>query len=89
MLTEERFFDTIIVRDYHENGSLWTEHTRKIVDKGMYKHPEGYEYIRIGTYKKWFDNGQLAWVLSYDDEGNSISNNVPNCRRDGTNIAVY
>ena len=84
----------IIVREeFHENGQLkYTENIAVLPDSkaSLYarrlKSPDGYYWIRVGKQAKYFNNGQLAWVLNYDNNGNVIKENNPSYRKDGTII---
>lgn len=81
--------------EYHGNGTLaYTEKRAYLKDIAFHKYEarivedktEGFEFIRIGRCAKYFDNGQLAWELNYDNMGNVVKGNKPNYRKDGTPI---
>ena len=81
--------------EFHKNGQLAYVETIGILSKEaehLYDNrrisPEGYSLIRIGRQAKYFDNGQIAWELEYDDRGELIITGKPQYRRDGT-VIVY
>lgn len=76
--------------EFHPNGELAYVQTIKVIDVGekhLYpnhrKHADGYLFIRIGLCAKYFNNGQLAWALNYDDMGNVIKDNQKGFRKNG------
>ena len=82
-------------KEYHKNGKLAYIETIKFLSTEEAKlhflkpyHPKGNHYIRINKQAKYYDNGQLAWVLNYDEMGNVLKENNISYRKDGT-IIVY
>lgn len=86
-----------INKEYHANGTLAYIETINILDKnelclfdGIIVHPDGYRWFRSGVHAKYFDNGQLAWMLEYDANGKSLESNKLQFkhqhRKDGTII---
>lgn len=83
-------------KEYHPNGNFWITGEIGII-ADMWRHLynyrtgfTGYENIpvcRIGKWTKYFDNGQLAWTIEYDDYGNEKGNKYPSFRKDGSLIA--
>jgi antitoxin component YwqK of YwqJK toxin-antitoxin module len=49
------------VREFHPNGSLFTERSERLGEQGS--------STRVGPMKTWFENGQLRCEGAYDDEG--------------------
>ncbi len=79
--------------EFHKNGNLAYTETIAILAPSsahLYEHrrvhPDGHEWIRTGRNAKYFDNGQLAWELNYDEMGKVIKNDKKNYRKDGTVI---
>lgn len=81
----------------HPNGKPWIVGKIGIVAQ-MWKHLydyrtgfKGYEVIpvcRIGEWKKYYDNGQLAWTIDYGDgtHENRFHCKYPSYRPDGKKI---
>lgn len=82
-------------QEFHENGQL--AYTETIA----YLNPEiphlyyntlvddsGKEWMRVGRQAKYYDNGQLAWELNYDEKGNVIKDDSRSYRKDGT-VIIY
>lgn len=42
--------------------------------------------VRIGSTRKFFDNGQLAWELNYNEDGSVTKDDLPTYRKDGSII---
>lgn len=90
------FLRVELQQEFHDNGALAYEQTIAILkpeheakfDRRI-MHPDGYCFIRIGRNVKYFDNGQLAWQLDYNDKGEVIKNkDQREYRKDGT-IIIY
>ena len=86
---------TKINKEFHKNGKLAYIETIQILSKeeehlfnNATRHPDGFEWIRIGKQAKYYDNGQLAWILNYDNNGVVIKEKNRSYRKDGT-IIVY
>jgi len=85
----------LVYREYHENGQICINGEIGVVAE-LWKHLydyrlgfKGYEgrpVVRLGTWTKFYDNGQLAWTLVYDEYGYSTNANYPQYRKDGTLI---
>lgn len=87
------FIRTELQQEFHKNGTLAFEQTIAILEplfattyEKRLTSPKGYDFIRIGKQSKYFDNGQLAWVLNYNEKGEVIKENTPQWRKDGTGI---
>lgn len=83
--------------EYHINGQLAYTETIKYISKedinaysNVRTSSDGSLYwYRIGKQAKYYDNGQLAWELNYDEkDGSIIKDNKPSYRKDGT-VIVY
>lgn len=79
--------------EYCVNGSLRYEETILILPKetshlhsNRRTHPDGYEWVRVGRNAKYYDNGQVHWVLNYDEAGELIEEKRVSYRPDGTAI---
>ena len=81
-------------KQFHSNGFLAYEQTILTLPKSSdfrkydlrVNQQTGEEWIRVGRCAKYFDNGQLAWVLNYDNFGNCIKEKNASYRKDGTII---
>jgi hypothetical protein len=68
-------------KEYHPNGQVWITGEIGII-ADMWKHLydyrtgfKGYEgkpVCRLGKWTKYLVNGQLAWIIEYDNYGNII-----------------
>lgn len=82
-------------KEYHTNGQVWVSGEIGLVGD-LWKHLydcrlgfkgfEGKSVCRLGKWTKYFDNGQLAWTIQYDDFGYANKENFPQFRKDGTGI---
>lgn len=78
--------------EYHANGKLaYTENIGILSEAsaGLYpnrRSKDGVAWIRTGLNAKYFDNGQVAWSLHYDNMGNLIKTDDKQYRKDGTVI---
>lgn len=77
--------------EYHANGQLaYTENISILSEAsaGSYSNrrisTDGTQWIRTGVNAKYFDNGQLAWRLQYDNVGDLIQTDDKQYRKDGT-----
>ena len=70
------FVETRKWQEFHENGKLWIDGEIAVVpelSKGVYDYRAGFKgyegkaVCRIGVWTKYFDNGQLAWQIDYED----------------------
>ena len=60
-------------KEYHTNGQLWIDGQIKEVTKNPelyevrtgFKGYEGRNMVRVGVWKKYYDNGQMAWQVDY------------------------
>jgi len=87
------FIKTELQQEFHKNGTLAFEQTIAILEplfattyEKRLTSPNGYDFIRIGRHVKYFDNGQLAWELNYNEKGEVIKENKPQYQKDGTII---
>lgn len=91
-----RYFTEIKTNEeFHANGKLAYTETRAYLlpatahlfdNKNKLVNDKGEQSVRIGRNAKYYDNGQLAWELNYDNNGNIIKDNKPSYRKDGTII---
>ncbi|MDM1073669.1 hypothetical protein HX001_14360 [Empedobacter brevis] len=81
-------------KEFHPNGNIWIIGEIGIIPemwKDIYDHRtefKGYEnqnVCRLGIWKKFYDNGQLAWTLDYGDGTYSYESKekFPSYRKDG------
>ena len=87
--------ETINIKEYHENGTLWIDEVRCYVSenkigfyKGIIKSFSDERYFFRKTIIKYFDNGQFAWRLDCDELGNSIIVDHRKFRKDGTPVTI-
>lgn len=86
--------ETINLKEYHENGTLWIDEVRCYVDPskiGLYganliKAFEDGRYFFRKSVVKHYDNGQFAWSIIRDELGNIINKGAAKYRKDGTGI---
>ena len=86
--------ETKLNEEFHPNGQLaYTENVATLVKGTEGFHPnsrireDGVQWIRTGRHAKYFDNGQLAWELNYDENGNQLKDKpFKSYRKDGTLI---
>ena len=81
--------------EYHQNGEKWITGEIGLVAE-LWKHLynyrtnfEGYEgkpICRLGLWHRYYDNGQLAWTIEYDEHGYPKSTEYPSFRMDGSLI---
>lgn len=83
--------ETKLIEEFHPNGQLAYTQTIGILSAetahlhdNRRNHPEGYSWVRIGRQAKYFDNGQLAWELNYNERGDILKRDKPTYRKDGT-----
>lgn len=87
------FAETQHIKEFHANGKLAYTDTIQFLTP-MFAHlypyrsvsPDGKDWIRTGQTKKFHNNGQLAWALSHDENGQVIKDGSPSFRNDGTII---
>lgn len=87
------------ITEYHKNGALFVKRIIAFIDplfEMIYMSNPNYRtkdingndcqpYLKL-EYSKWFDNGQFAWSLKWDDKGNLLNKEEPTYRKDGTII---
>jgi hypothetical protein len=80
-------------QEFHKNGQLAYAENILIVPANtshLYQNKRindaGVEWVRVGEHAKYYDNGQLAWMLRYNEFGDVIKDNAPSYRKDGTII---
>ncbi|WP_185269441.1 hypothetical protein [Chryseobacterium bernardetii] len=82
-------------KEYHPNGQLWIEGKIGIVadlwkhlydTRDQWKGYEGKYVCRLGNWKKYYDNSQLAWQMFFNDNGYFEDKKTPSYRKDGTAI---
>lgn len=66
----------ILDETYHDNGKVSYRATRAVLSNShayLYPerriHPDGYQWIYVGTCGKWDKNGKQQWVLNYNSRG--------------------
>ena len=87
--------------EYHENGTLFfTTITAEIADGYLYMHEGKNPMMRklinnrpVNPYvilmrEKYYDNGQFAWRLEWDEYGKPKDTGTKNYRKDGT-LIIY
>lgn len=87
------FLEIRDIKEYHPNGQLWISEQQADIAPIAYHlydaaiiRPDGSRFIRTGTTSKFYDNGQLAWQLTYDNNGVVVRDNKPRYRKDGSVI---
>lgn len=82
------------IKEHHKNGALWINQDIGIIEPLFYNlYPNrltndlGECYIKL-KYEKFFDNGQFAWSLIWDENGKLINKKDNQFRKDGT-IIIY
>lgn len=86
--------ETITITEHHKNGALFYKEKRAIIEPlfiDAYKKFSNFITIENISFlklecEKHFDNGQFAWSLKFDLEGNLINKNEHSYRKDGTLI---
>ena len=86
--------ETITITEHHKNGALFYKEKRAIIEPlfiDSYKQFSNFSTIENISFLKLaceqhFDNGQFAWSLKFDLEGNLINKNEHSYRKDGTLI---
>lgn len=80
------------IKEYHNNGTLWINQDIGIINPLFYnKFPNrltndlGESYIKL-KYEKFFDNGQFAWSLTWDEKGNFLNKKSNQYRKCGSLI---
>lgn len=53
----------------------------------MFRINDGIGYLKIEC-TKWFDNGQKAWSLKFNEKGEQINKDEPQYCKDGT-VIIY
>jgi hypothetical protein len=73
--------DKIVEEIRHSNGNLSYRATMAILSSShahLYPnrrvHPDGYEWIYVGTCGKWSSEGKQQWVLNYNNHGELMPN---------------
>ncbi len=90
----EAILEKQTIQGFHENGQLAYTATIARLDESHSKllysnrlfSDDHKEWIRVGKQAKYYDNGQLAWELNYDDKGNVIKDDERSYRKDGSVI---
>ncbi len=63
-------------KEYHPSGNIWISGMIGIVAEGWkhlydyrtgFKGYEGKPVCRLGVWTKFYDDGQIAWTINYDD----------------------
>jgi len=87
--------ETRDIKEFHKNGQLMYETTFGVVApmfapayKNMIHNEKGEILVRVGTTKRFWDNGQINWQLKYKSDGSLSDEDFPQYRKDGTTI-VY
>lgn len=93
------FIETHQWQEFHENGQIWIDGEIAIIPERFkhlydyrlgFKGFEGKPVCRIGKWVKYYNNGQLAWVLDYGNGAHDYNckERFPSYREDGT-IIIY
>ena len=86
--------EIITITEHHGNGALFYQEKRGVIYPlfvDVYKNSsalmfnEGIHYIKLEC-TKYFDNGQLAWSLKWDENGNLLNKKDKTYRKDGAVI---
>jgi len=86
-------------QEFHDNGKIWIDgqvmivpnHLKYLYDyRTNFKGYEGLAVCRVGIWSKYFNNGQIGWVLDYGDGTLGCKNkkDFPSYRKDGS-VIVY
>jgi len=88
------FKEVVTIKEYHKNGTLFFKEKRAIIEPLFV--PVFYNFTNFRALEnvcflilereKYYDNGQIAWSLEWNDKGESIKNNKLKYRKDGTII---
>lgn len=87
-------------QEFHRNGQLWIDGEIGIVSNNCkhlydyllgFKGYEGIPVVRLGIWTKYYDNGQVAWKLDYqegliDNKDKRKPQEFHSYRKDGTII---
>jgi hypothetical protein len=86
--------EIITITEHHKNGALFYKERRAIIEPlfidayrsfATFRSIESISFLKIEC-TKYFDNGQLAWSLIWDEKGELINKNDLQYRKDGTII---
>lgn len=88
--------EVITITEHHKNGALFYTEKRAIVEPlfiDAYKTFTNFRTIENESFlkmecEKYFDNGQFAWRLIWDEKGDVINKKEKSFRKDGT-IILY
>jgi hypothetical protein len=88
--------EEIIKTEYHKNGTLFFKEKRAIIDPFCINIYNGFQNLRtlgdtnflILERTKFYDNGQFAWSLKWNENGNLINTDEKQFRKDGS-IIMY
>ena len=77
--------ETKVRREYHENGKIKYEEVICVLPKNkehLYqskmRSPDGHYFIFVKKTKH-YNNGQFAWELNYDKDGECVKKEKPTC----------
>ena len=82
-------------KEFHPNGQIWIDGEIGIIEPSTqhqydcrtgFPGYDGEAVCRLGKWTKYYDNGQKAWTLEYDDYGFCKTIHYPRYRKDGTII---
>lgn len=89
MLSKKR-----IITELNKNGALWFNTEILYIEPGfehLYQHKlidsEGRPFIKLKC-EKFFDNGQFAWKLEWNEKGELLNRHDKQFRKDGTIVQI-
>jgi hypothetical protein len=88
--------EEIIKTEYHKNGTLFFKEKRAIIEPfciNIYSDFRNLKTLENTSFlilerTKFYDNGQLAWSLKWDTEGNFLNPDEKQFRKDGS-VIIY
>ncbi len=86
------FKETITINEFYPNGNLFYKEIRNIIEPmfiGIYKNYSNFRTVDGVSFlkaecSKYYDNGQFAWIIKYDEKGTVINTNDFIYRKDGS-----
>lgn len=88
--------EEIIKTEYHKNGTLFFKEKRAILNPisiDIYNSSPNFRTLENISFlilerTKFYDNGQLAWSLKWDEKGNILNSEEKEYKKDGT-VIIY
>ena len=85
--------ETREIKHYHANGQLKYSTTLAVIApmfepayENVLRNDNGELLVRQGVTECYHDNGQLHWLLEYNQDGSLKKTDHPKYRKDGTII---